>query len=53
MYFDIYYEYEEQEKQEKQRFENKTLEERVKKYGGELRTDGEYDRGEPAGNDYW
>ena len=34
-------------------FQHKTLEERVAEYDGDLVLDGEYDWGEPVGNEVW
>lgn len=34
-------------------FRHKTLEERVKEFGGKLNLDGEYDWGEPVGREVW
>lgn len=34
-------------------FKHKTLEERAEEFGGRLNLDGEYDWGEPVGNEEW
>lgn len=35
------------------KFNHKTLEERVAAFGGKIDVDGEFDRGEPMGEEMW